>query len=561
MLLRGGVIYTSAPLNSDATGLVEVNHPGGTCWNLQTPDMRPGDVIRIVNAAGIAEQTRVANVTAQRPIAINANTVIIHGTAQDANGQPLPLVQVEQRLIANRDLFDLNGRRTLRAGGAGTDGTLTYDTTNNPTGTSWTATYTNLSADDMARAVGGTSTLGTTFVGAESRAVWLGRDPVALTEATIFENGPGVVGGPSAPCTAPAETPVAAATFTPTSLNFGDQAFSPPSTSAPKTVTFSNGGGANMTITAIYLAGLNPGDFTITSALAFPVTLAPGASLNVNVTFSPKALGARQANLSFMDNAANTTDQSVPLTGSGINTQAPSAPGAPAHSLAAGTGLTVLTPIGDSTIPVTLAWTPSTGPLTGYQLQQSLNGGAFADVTPAPGITPKLTQNLAMGTTTAPNAYQFRVRGCNNSNCSAWVLGPKFSTMPIDETNSAFVSFNGTWTTDVTLPRAYGGSVRFATTSKDKAQLPNKVTFTTQGSLAWVAVMGPALGKASVSIDGGAPITVDLYAPTRQLAMITFAANNLAAGRQHSIVVQVLGTKNPASAGTRVDVDAFVLLK
>jgi len=229
--------------------------------------------------------------------------------------------------------------------------------------------------------------------------------------------------------------------------------------------------------------------------------------------------------------------------------------------MAAGTSLTVLTPIENSTVPVTLTWGPSTGPLTGYQLQQSLNGGAFTDATPAPGTTLKLTQNLAMGTTTAPNAYQFRVRGCNNTHCSAWVLGPKFSTMPIDETNSAFVSFNGTWTRDVTLPRAYGGSVLFATTSKDKAQLPNKVTFTSQGSLAWVAVMGPALGKASVSIDGATPIVVDLYAPTRQIAMITFAANNLAAGAQHSIVVQVLGTKNPASLSTRVDVDAFVLLK
>src|SRR5262249_19775146 len=112
------------------------------------------------------------------------------------------------------------------------------------------------------------STTGTTFVGAESRALWLGRDPVALTESTIFENGSGVVGGPSAPCTAPAETPVAAATFTPASLDFGAQSGTPPSTSAAKTVTFSNGGGAPMTITAVYLAGLNPGDFTITSALS-----------------------------------------------------------------------------------------------------------------------------------------------------------------------------------------------------------------------------------------------------------------------------------------------------
>src|SRR5262249_19256753 len=162
---------------------------------------------------------------------------------------------------------------------------------NNSTGTNWTATYTNLSADDVARAVGGTSPTGTTFVGAESRAVWLGRDPVALTELTIFGNGTGVVGGPAAPCKSPPAKPVAAAPSTPTSLDFGNQSATPPSSSAPRTVTFSNGGGANMTITAVYLAGLNPGDFTITSAMALPVTLLPGASLHVSVTFSPQAMG------------------------------------------------------------------------------------------------------------------------------------------------------------------------------------------------------------------------------------------------------------------------------
>ena len=79
---------------------------------------------------------------------------------------------------------------------SGVDGSLVYDA---PGSTKWTATYTGLTANDVLHAVGGTSPTGTVFVGAESRAHWLGRDPLALTEATIFENGPGVIGGPSAP--------------------------------------------------------------------------------------------------------------------------------------------------------------------------------------------------------------------------------------------------------------------------------------------------------------------------------------------------------------------------
>jgi hypothetical protein len=331
-LIRGNKTYVSAPFQADATGLIEVNHPGGTCWNVNTPDMRPGDVIRITDAFGVADQTTVANVTAERPIAINANTVVIHGTAQDESGNPLPLDQLDQRLIANRDLFDLNGRRSLRAGAAG-DGTMAYDA---PGSIHWTATYTGLSSDDVVRAVGGATTIpgrlpaGTVFVGAESRVLWLGRAPLALVETTIFENGAGVVGGPAGPlCTAPAETPVAGATFAPASISFATTQFlpAPAATSAASSVAFSNGGGAPMTITNIYIAGLNPGDFALaaggTCPTVFPATLGVGATCTVNVTFRPAALGLRQASLSFTDNAANTTDQSVPLTGIGVDNTNP----------------------------------------------------------------------------------------------------------------------------------------------------------------------------------------------------------------------------------------------
>lgn len=87
-----------------------------------------------------------------------------------------------------------------------------------------------------------------------------------------------------------------------------------------------------MTITNIYFAGLNPDDFALanvaaggpgTCPTAFPASLAAGASCTVRVTFTPGALGLRQANISFSDNAANTTDQAVALTGSGSAATAP----------------------------------------------------------------------------------------------------------------------------------------------------------------------------------------------------------------------------------------------
>jgi hypothetical protein len=336
-LIRGVRTFISDAVQNaagDITGTVEVNHPGGACWNTTTPDMRPGDVIRIVNDdTGIAEQTVVSNVTAELPIAINANTVVIHGTAQDASGQPIPVGQLEHRLVSAGALFNKNASRTLRAdaGGvaAGSDGNVAYDA---PGSTHWTATYTGLDATDMLRVLGGTATDNTVFVAAESRAVWLGRAPLAGTELTIFENGPQVEGGPAtaapggAICPAPAENAVAGASFAPASINFGDHSFNPllPATPA-QVVTFSNNGDAPLTFRSIYKAGLNPADFTITANTCpvAPATLGVGANCTVSVNFKSTALGLRQAYLAFTDNAANTTDQAVALTGRGIDTTDP----------------------------------------------------------------------------------------------------------------------------------------------------------------------------------------------------------------------------------------------
>ena len=44
--------------------------------------------------------------------------------------------------------------------------------------------------------------------------------------------------------------------------------------------------------------------------------MAPGGNVTVKVAFKPTTGGNRQANLAFADDAANTTDQTVPLVAS-----------------------------------------------------------------------------------------------------------------------------------------------------------------------------------------------------------------------------------------------------
>ena len=539
---------------TNGTGTVEVNHPGGTCWLGTTPNLVPGDVVRITDAHGLADQTTIQHVIAGVPVATSASTIVVHGEAKNAAGLPLPLGELEHRFIADvrtQGVFDLNGRRDLRSS---TDGSLAYDA---PGSTQWTATYTGLSPADMLRITGGTGADGTVYVMSESRGVWLGRLPLALRELDIHETGPGVLGGPAGPiCAAPAEAPAPEASLAPAAMPFGPaQAVTP-----AQTAVLRNIGTANLTVSSVYIAGLNPGDFAITAG-GGSFVLAPNATRNISVVFNPQAIGARQAMLAVRTDAANTTDLVVALTGTGQSAAAPPVPGVPASGLAAGGVMTVVAGanIANSALPVQISWAPSASPLvTSYQLQVSVNSAAWVDVVPQPGIATSVSVTLPMGTTAAPKTYQYRVRAMNLAVPSAWATGQRFGLKPIDQSNTSFVSFGGTWGTE-TVAGAYGGNQRFASTNKDKAQLSKKDTFTIPGGIAWIAVKGPNRGRASVSLDGGAPVTVDLYAPVQQLAAIPFTFN-VGSGTQHQVVIQVLGTRNAASTGTRVDLDAFVLL-
>jgi hypothetical protein len=566
-LLRNNKVFaTSSTATSDATGVVEVNHPGGACWNTVTPNVQPGDVVRIVGPDGVADQTTVAGITSERPIvtAIDAvtggGTVEVHGTANDGTGKQIPVDQIEQRLVANRDLFDINGRRTVRAGGAGTDGALSYDSA---TSLRWTATYRFQTPDDLARAAGGTSTSGKVFVGSESRLLWLGRTPAAGNEQTIYENGPGVVGGPAgvvgcvegAPeAPVPGATLSAAPTFPTTAVG---------ATSVAQTVRLTNSGGAPLHVDRAYIAGLNPGDFTVTANGANDATVAPGASVTVSVAFKPTAAGTRQANLSFADDAANTTDQTVALVGSTPAATNPTAT-APVQSLAAVTDtLNVLTPLANSTIPVDIKWS---GTGSSFQLQMASGPsvaslGAFKDMPLSVATDTSARVRLALGPANG-NAYQFQVRSCSGAVCSAWTQGPKFLLEPRDDPNA----LKGTWTT-VAVAGAYGGFVKRASTSATATIVP-AVTYTVSGNAVWVGTRGPDQGLAQVQVDNGTPQVIDLYAPTFQTGQLVWARDALAPGT-HTVTVTVLGKKSPQNPGScntgakcaQVDVDMAALLR
>lgn len=117
------------------------------------------------------------------------------------------------------------------------------------------------------------------------------------------------------------------------------------------------------------------------------------------------------------------------------------------------------------------------------------------------------------------------------------------------EQSSPNFLYTGTWTT-ASAPSASGASYRYATAtgaSMAVAFLGDHFT--------WLGKMGADQGVAAISVDGGAFFTFDLYNSVTLYKRALFTWNPKYGA--HVVVIKVTGTKNAASTGTSVNVDAF----
>ena len=246
------------------------------------------------------------------------------------------------------------------------------------------------------------------------------------------------------------------------------------------------------------------------------------------------------------DAQGNTSEFSLNKAATtGSDTTAPTVQ-PPVHSFATSSTL------GTDTVSVKLSWSAtddSGSAITEYRLQQSTNGGAFATVSiPATSMTKTVSLS-------PENTYQFRVQAKDQAgNWSDWANGSQFELSDHQETSGA-VTYAGTWTA-AALSTAYGGGVNHASASVARAQFSFTGT-----SVSWVAPKNADRGKATVWIDGVKVGTVDLYSPTEQPRKMVFTKNDIDSSQPHTMEVRVLDQKNASSSGTRVDIDAFAVLK
>ncbi|HEX6542670.1 MAG TPA: N,N-dimethylformamidase beta subunit family domain-containing protein [Ktedonobacterales bacterium] len=104
--------------------------------------------------------------------------------------------------------------------------------------------------------------------------------------------------------------------FSPSGLAFGDQVIG--TTSAAKSVTFTNTSTATIHVSSVVLTGVNVSDFIISADACTGAALAVDASCSVSVEFAPTTAGSRSASLSFSDDALGSP-QSLSLSGTAVN--------------------------------------------------------------------------------------------------------------------------------------------------------------------------------------------------------------------------------------------------
>jgi hypothetical protein len=145
---KGVVIGSAKPTVKKGDPAFEINHPGGYCWGAGTdlkvtPDILPGDIVRLVNVNGsLSEDVTVMSPAVTETVKTKPDTVVITGTIQD----PIDVdpANIEQRVV-NPDLTPLASiaRRDIRAvlGSLTPNAKGDYSSSLVVSGTTFTATY------------------------------------------------------------------------------------------------------------------------------------------------------------------------------------------------------------------------------------------------------------------------------------------------------------------------------------------------------------------------------------------------------------------------------------
>ncbi len=311
--------------------------------------------------------------------------------------------------------------------------------------------------------------------------------------------------------TASGTSPHAAIQVNPTSLNLGTIAVG---STGRGTATVTNVGGSNLTVSLINVSG---GPFGVSGATT-PSMIVPGASVTLNVTYSPTIAGSNSGALTITSNDPQSPTSTISLAGTA--TAAPVAP-------------TITTQPANQTVTAgqTASFTVVAGGTAPLSYQWQKNGASIAGATTASYTTPV--------TTTADSGSTFNVVVSNTAGTmtsaavtltvNAAAVGPTITTQPANQTVTAGQTASFTVVAGGTAPLSYqwqknGASIAGATT----ASYTTPVTTTVDSGSTFRVVVSNAAGTVT---SAAATLTVSATpAPAIQLSSSSINFGNAVIG-------------------------------
>jgi hypothetical protein len=191
------------------------------------------------------------------------------------------------------------------------------------------------------------------------------------------------------------------------------------------------------------------------------------------------------------------------------------------------------------------AATDGFGGVTGYQVEWSIDGGAWGMAVGLASSARALSHTMTVGHT-----YRVRLRARDAAgNTSPWVASPVLGSWVTQDSSTA-IARTGSWHR-ATSRFASGGSVIYST----QAGAAYALTFSGRG-VAIVAPLAPGRGTFDVLIDGTKVATVNELASTYLARRLLYVVSNLAVGTH---TVKVVANATPGRQ--RIDLDALLVLK
>jgi Abnormal spindle-like microcephaly-assoc'd, ASPM-SPD-2-Hydin len=360
----------------------------------------------------------------------------------------------------------------------------------------------------------------------------------------------------------PGGTTAPALTVSATSVAFGSVALN---TATTRTVTLTSSGTAALTISGVSVTGTGFGD----SGVGFPVTLNPGQTATLTISFDPATAGSFAGSIAISSNAATAT---ISLSGTG---QAPVTPTLSALSCSGGS----LT--GAGTVACTVTLTSAATSATAVNLVSGSSAVTLpASVTIAAGATSASFTAAASAVTTNQTATLTATAGgisktfplTLNAATSALSLSSTSVAFGTDALNTAItktVTLTSSGTVALTINGAtvsgtgFGDSgISFPVTLNPGQTATLTISFdpSTAGAFTGsVAISSNATGTATISLSGTGQAPATLSALTCSSGSLTGAGTDACTATLTSAATSAT-TLSLASSSSAVTVPASVAI-